>query len=117
MLYNKKDELRFIKFSVYTMGLILMIGAIAITYIVYKRNVFVFKENKQQQIIKSNVCDTTSSALTLGMEVRQIIKDGDKLLILSEPNGDVQKIMIFDYCKNKVLNTIYIKLHDKNLNI
>jgi hypothetical protein len=117
-MYRKSsNELSLLKFFVYTMGLVLMVGTITLTYIIYKRNIPVLKEFQKVEKKQEAVCENLASNFTFDSEVIQINETNNKLILLTKPQSGTQQIIIFDYCKNKIINNLYIDIKSKKTGV
>lgn len=100
---RKESEIRFLKFFIYSMGLVMMIGVMIITYTIYKRNIVLDKEYS-----------TSSSEVKCSHDVLKIpnvaksaaLNETNKLTILTEG----QQILIYDACTGKLLNKIKLEI-------
>ncbi len=95
---SKESELRFLKFFIYSMGLVMMLGVLIITYTIYKRNIVLDKDNIEQN--QSSKCPTESILIPSSAVSASITQN--KLAILTEE----QDVLIYDVCKGKLLSKI-----------
>jgi hypothetical protein len=111
MVYHRNDNLGLLKSFVYIMGFVLMGGIIALVYIIYKHNSTIL-DNIPDVASSEASCEDLYANIELNSEAISIQNKNDKLIIVTKPEGGVQQILVFDYCKNKVMNNITV--HAKN---
>ena len=103
-MYRKNDEIKFLKLFVYLMGVVLMIGCLSLTYIIYKRNL------PSLNFAKTNEakCISQTGYIELPERMEQLQKEGDKFIITTLPYKGKQEIVVYDYCKNIIIKRIEI---------
>lgn len=95
-----KNDIKFIKLTVYLMGVAMAIGVITIALTIYKLSLPLEKDCKPQKL------EVTDS-------IKQATIFKDKITILTELNHNKQQIIILDYCTGKYINSYDITIKNK----
>ncbi len=99
---SKESEIRFLKFFIYSMGLVMMIGVMIITYTIYKRNIVLDKE----YTVSTTEQKCTNETIKIPNVAKSVSLNENKMTILTEG----QQILIYDSCTGKLLNKIKIEI-------
>lgn len=104
MIYRKNDEIKFLKLFVYLMGIVLMIGCLSLTYIIYRRNLPSLNLVKTSE----NDCISQTGYIELPERIEQLQKEENKFIITTYPYKDKQEIILYDSCKNVIIKRIEV---------
>jgi hypothetical protein len=108
--YRRKDNLRPVKFFVYMMGAVLMIGSILMICAVYS-----LLSEKKDVIIKKQTCDISANiSIDLVSEAKQLFLYEGEMAILTSINDGKQEIVIVDPCSFEILRKIDLLQIKKN---
>lgn len=99
---SKESEIGFLKLFIYSMGLVMMIGVIIITYTIYKRNIVLDKE------FAASTAPTqcNNELVKIPNVAKSVSLAENKLTILTEG----QQILIYDACSGSLLNKIKLAM-------
>ena len=110
MVYQKKTDITLLKAFVYLMGIIMMVGTIALVSIIYKRNSSNLQDNTAFNKV---ICNGGNISLhSIGNIENMFVKD-NKLFLLTKHDDIKQYIYVIDYCDGEVLNKISIDFSEK----
>ncbi len=115
MIYHKSNNLRFLKFLVYSMSIVLMLGIVLIIYAIFHPNHAMLKNFYELAESKKVVCENLSAKIILGSEIQDMKEANGKLILLTSEESGMQQIIIFDYCRNKIINDLYVEIKDKRV--
>lgn len=87
------------------MGLILMIGSIILTYVVYKHNSGVLASHAFSS------CKTEGD-LNINNEVKYIMDSGEHFTIVTKKSGGTQEVIRYSPCEQKIISRTKIKFQD-----
>ncbi len=108
-------NLLLLKIFVYSMGLVLIGGFIYIGTSIYED---MEKRNKNNPSDVANVivnqeersCEGGNLEVVLGLDIQSVDLENNKLIIMTAATrNDPQKIMVIDYCNQKVISEITVK--------
>jgi hypothetical protein len=104
MRTGKGEDIVYLKFFVYFMGLALVLGCIFLSYMVYQRNAIALLQHSPQSAAEACVGGTMQ--LNTDGEMELSIQDGNRLFLMSKLGSNSQELIILDYCQNKVISRI-----------
>lgn len=87
------------------MGIILMLGSVTLTYIIYKHNSSVLSTH-------SLLGCKTEGELILNNDVKYINDSGTYLTIVTKKSKGVQEVIRYSPCEQKVISKTQIKSQD-----
>jgi len=98
----KEGEMRFLKFFVYLMGIVMMMGIMVITYTIYKRNIILDKEYVAMPgscNIDNIVVPSTVKSASMSQNYLSVLTDDSLLLIYDSCDGKLLKSINLDVKK------------------
>jgi hypothetical protein len=99
---SKENEMRFLKLFIYSMGVVMMLGVMIITYTIYKRNIVLDKE----YMAANQETKCSFDTIKIPNVAKSASLNHDKLTILTEG----QQVLIYDACTGKLLNKIKLTI-------
>jgi hypothetical protein len=99
---SKENEMRFLKLFIYSMGVVMMLGVMIITYTIYKRNIVLDKE----YMAANQEAKCSVDTINIPNVAKSASLNNDKLTILTEG----QQVLIYDACTGKLLNKIKLTI-------
>lgn len=90
-------DIKFIKFTVYLMGIAMAIGVIVIALTIYKHHLPSGKE-----ILEKNC---TMQSIKTSQPIKQATAFENKVMLLTELEANHQEIIIIDYCTGQHITT------------
>ncbi len=108
MRYNQKNQYPLLRFSVYIMGLVMILGVSTITYTIYKRNM--------SEIGKENCVAARELRIVIPGVIRQVMPiDKNTAMITTAGENGVATTFIYDHCSGEVLRQFTITAVPENI--
>jgi len=96
-----KNDLKFLKFIVYAMGLVIFFASAFVIYTIYLRSL-------EAQEIKLKETECVNNFINIDGFAKSATMDNSKIIILTESRDGKQKIITFDSCSLAVLTEVEI---------
>lgn len=90
-----KNDFKLIRFIVYSMAALIIIGSLAVTSLIYN------KSQEAEGTIAENAKTCKNSEPKFDGNIKSVSIDGDKIAFVIEKSYGKQKIIIYDYCKGE----------------